>query len=367
MAHKSKKTALYDFHIANSNNVVDFSGFYLPVFYSSILDEHRAVRNKAALFDVSHMGQLIIRGKESEKKKKKVTTNDVSKLSSGHAQYSAICNESGGLIDDVIVYKRKSDYMIVVNASGIKKKYNWLKSVSTESVQIENRSNELSMIAIQGPLSREIIQAHTSANISKLKFYNFIESIDFHGFDILLSRTGYTGELGFEIYCSNESASRIWNFILEDSNGTGVKPAGLGSRDTLRLEMGYLLYGNDMNIKTTPFEAGLGWITSLNKGAFIGRDEIILKKKSLDTLLIYFVMIEKGIPRPGCDIIMQDKVVGHVTSGTISPSLNKGIGIGYIKADYVGKDKLISIGIRGRNKKGKLVNAPFYKRGSLNN
>ena len=176
-----------------------------------------------------------------------------------------------------------------------------------------------------------------------------------------------TGELGFEIYCSNEAASHIWNFILEDSNSTGVKPAGLGSRDTLRLEMGYLLYGNDMNIKTTPFEAGLGWITSLNKGAFIGRDEIILKKKSLDTLLIYFVMIEKGIPRPGFDIIMKDEVIGHVTSGTISPSLNKGIGIGYIKADYVGKDKLISIGIRGRNKKGKLVNAPFYKRGSLNN
>ena len=173
MAHKPKKTALYDFHIANSNNVVDFSGFYLPVFYSSIMDEHRAVRNKAALFDVCHMGQLIISGIESEKFVQTVTTNDVSKLSSGQAQYSAICNESGGLIDDIIVYKRKTDYMIVVNASGIEKKYKWLKSVSTKSVQIENISNELSMIAIQGPLSREIIQAGCGFNISKLKFYNF--------------------------------------------------------------------------------------------------------------------------------------------------------------------------------------------------
>lgn len=365
MAHKPKKTALYDFHIANSNNVVDFSGFYLPVFYSSIMDEHRAVRNKAALFDVCHMGQLIISGKESEKFVQTVTTNDVSKLSSGQAQYSAICNESGGLIDDVIIYKRKTDYMIVVNASGIEKKYKWFKSVSTKNVQIENISNELSMIAIQGPLSREIIQASCEVNISKLKFYNFIESIDFLGFNILLSRTGYTGELGFEIYCSNEAASHIWNSILEDFKSAGVKPAGLGSRDTLRLEMGYLLYGSDMNIKTTPFNAGLGWITNLKKGYFIGRDAMIFNKKSLDTVLIYFVMIEKGIPRPGCDIIMRDEVVGYVSSGTISPSLNKGIGIGYIKADYLGIDKLISIGIRGRNKKGEIVKAPFYKRGSL--
>ncbi|MFL2989422.1 MAG: glycine cleavage system aminomethyltransferase GcvT [Candidatus Neomarinimicrobiota bacterium] len=366
MAHKPKKTALYDFHIANSNNVVNFSGFYLPVFYSSILDEHRAVRNKAALFDVCHMGQLIISGKESEKFVQTVTTNDVRKLSSGQAQYSAICNESGGLIDDVIVYKRKSGYMIVVNASGIEKKYNWLKSVSTKSVQIENVSNEISMIAIQGPLSRKIIQASSEFNISKLKFYNFIENIDFLGFNIMLSRTGYTGELGFEIYCSNEAVSHIWNSILEDFKSAGVKPAGLGSRDTLRLEMGYLLYGSDMNIKTNPFKAGLGWITNLNKGDFIGRGAMILNKKSLDIVLIYFVMIEKGIPRPGCDIIMRDEVVGYVTSGTISPSLNKGIGIGYIKADCIGKDKLISIGIRGRNKKGELVKAPFYKRGSLN-
>ena len=214
MAHKPKKTALYDFHIANSNNVVDFSGFYLPVFYSSIMDEHRAVRNKAALFDVCHMGQLIISGIESEKFVQTVTTNDVSKLSSGQAQYSAICNKSGGLIDDVIVYKRKTDYMIVVNASGIEEKYKWLESVSNKSVQIENISNELSMIAIQGPLSREIIQASCEVNISKLKFYNFIESIDFLGFNILLSRTGYTGELGFEIYCSNSPARHITNYLV---------------------------------------------------------------------------------------------------------------------------------------------------------
>ena len=366
MAEIPKKTALYDFHIANSNNVVDFSGFYLPVFYSSIIAEHRAVRDKAALFDVSHMGQLIVTGHLSEKFVQAVTINDISKLNPGQAQYSAICDETGGIIDDVIVYKRKSDYMIVVNASDIEEKYQWLKSVLIEDANIENRSNEFSMIAIQGPLSREIIQANIQIDISELKFYNFIENIDFLGFKILLSRTGYTGELGFEIYCSDEAASHIWTFILENFKKRGVKPAGLGSRDTLRLEMGYLLYGNDINVKITPFMAGLGWITNLKKGAFIGRDEMIRKKKSLDMTLIYFVMMEKGIPRPSYDIIIEDEVVGYVTSGTISPSLNKGIGIGYIKTNYVNKDNLISIGIRKKNKKAKLVKAPFYKNGGIN-
>ena len=367
MLDKSKKTALYDYHIANSNNIVDFSGFSLPVFYSTIMDEHRAVRDNAGLFDVSHMGQIIVSGNLSEKFVQMVTINDVSKLSTGQAQYSAICNEAGGIIDDVIVYKRNSDYMIVMNAANIERKYQWLKSVSIKGAKIQNRSNKFSMIAIQGPLSREIVQANIADDISQLKFYNFIESIDFLGFKILLSRTGYTGELGFEIYCSDEAAKKIWVHILKNFKSQGVKPAGLGARDTLRLEMGYLLYGNDINVKINPFMAGLGWITNLNKGFFIGRHEVMLKKKSLDMSLIYFIMIDKGIPRSGYDIIIKDQIVGCVTSGTISPSLNKGIGIGFMKTKYAKRNKLILIRIRKNNKRAQLVKAPFYKNGSISN
>jgi len=361
-----KKTSLYDYHKENSNNVINFSGFLLPVFYTSILEEHQAVRNHAGLFDVSHMGQIFISGSYSEKFLQMVTTNDVSKLKKGQAQYSAICNKEGGIIDDIIVYKRESDYMLVINASGIDKKFKWLKSFQAKETKIENRSKEYSMIALQGPKSRKILQNIIKDDISKIKFYQFVQKIDCLGHNILLSRTGYTGELGFEIYCSHDAVKNIWSYILDKFKNEGVKPAGLGCRDTLRLEMGYHLYGNDLNIYTDPFMAGLGWITDLKKGEFIGKDKISSKKISQSTCLIYFLMVEKSIARPGCAIIVNEKVVGRVTSGTISPSLNIGIGIGYLNKDYSQKGSSIFIKIRKKMRKAKIVKAPFYSKGTLN-
>ena len=365
MVDNIKKTALYDFHKANSDNVIDFSGFYLPVFYSSIIEEHKSVRKDAGLFDVSHMGQILISGNSSKKFVQMVTTNDVSKLKKGQAQYSAICNEEGGIIDDILVYKRESDYMLVVNASDIDIKFKWLKSFQIKETKIENRSKEYSMIALQGPKSRKIIQNIIKDDISKIKFYEFVQNIDCLGHNILLSRTGYTGELGFEIYCSHDAVNDIWNHILDNFKDHGVKPAGLGSRDTLRLEMGYHLYGNDLNRSTDPFMAGLGWITDLNKGAFIGREKISSKKISQKLCFVYFIMVEKSIPRPGYEIIVNEKVVGRVTSGTISPSLNVGIGMGYLDKDFAQKGSLIFISIRKKMRSAQIVKSPFYKKGTL--
>jgi len=361
-----KKTALYDYHKENSNNIIEFSGFFLPAFYSSILEEHQSVRKDAGLFDVSHMGQILISGSSSEKFIQMVTTNDVSKLKKGQAQYSLICNEEGGIIDDIIIYKRESDYMLVVNASDIDIKFKWLKSFQTKKITIENKSKEYSMIALQGPKSRKILQTFINEDISKIRFYQFVQNIDCLGHNILISRTGYTGELGFEIYCSHQAVNDIWFYIIDNFKDHGVKPAGLGCRDTLRLEMGYHLYGNDLNLSTDPFMAGLGWVTHLNKGLFIGRDKISSKKTSQKTCLVYFMMVEKSIPRPGYEIIADEKVVGRVTSGTISPSLNIGIGIGYLDKDYSQKGSSIFISIRKKMRRAQIVKAPFYSKGTLN-
>ena len=360
-----KKTALFDYHNSNSKNIISFSGYALPVFYRSILDEHHAVRKNAGLFDVSHMGQIIVSGVSAEKFIQTVTTNDVSRISYGQAQYSAICNNDGCIIDDIIVYKLHNEFMLVVNASNIDKKYNWLKSKLFDGVNIENKSSDFSMIAVQGPKSKRIIQSMIKNDITKLKFYSFIDNIDCLGHGILLSRTGYTGELGYEIYCKHDAVKKIWNYILENFEKDGVLAAGLGARDTLRLEMGYLLYGNDIDINIHPFKAGLGWITSLEKGDFIGRKEIILKRDNEESKLVYFKMLEKSIPRPGFEIIVNDKVVGLVTSGTISPSLNKGIGIAYVDKSHTNKGTELSIKIRNKLKGAVVVRAPFYSSGGL--
>lgn len=362
-----KKTALFDYHNSNSKNIISFSGYALPVFYKSILDEHHAVRNNAGLFDVSHMGQIFVSGASAEQFIQIVTTNDVSKIMSGQAQYSAICNNDGCIIDDIIVYKLRNGFMLVVNASGIDKKYNWLKSKLFDGVSIEDKSSDFSMIALQGPKSKRIIKNIINNEMTKLKFYSFIEHIDCLGHDILLSRTGYTGELGFEIYCKHDAVKTIWNYILGNFGKDGVLAAGLGARDTLRLEMGYLLYGNDINIDIHPFKAGLGWITSLDKGDFIGRKEIILKRDNEESKLVYFEMLEKSIPRPGFEIVVNCKVVGFVTSGTISPSLSKGIGIAYVNKSQTKKGTELFVKIRNKLKSAVVVKAPFYSSGTLSN
>ena len=365
MNDKMKKTALFDYHNSNSNNIISFSGYALPVFYKSILDEHHAVRKNAGLFDVSHMGQIFISGPLAEKFVQIVTTNDVSKLTFGQAQYSAICNDNGCIIDDIIVYKLRSSFMLVVNASDIDEKYNWLKSKQFDGVKIDNKSSDFSMIALQGPKSRKILQSIIDDDISNLRFYNFLQNVDCFGHDILLSRTGYTGELGFEIYCKHDTVKIIWEYILDNFREDGVVAAGLGARDTLRLEMGYLLYGSDINIDIHPFKAGLGWITNLKKGEFVGREKIISKRDIDNFHLIYFEMMEKSIPRSGFEIFMNNRVIGFVTSGTISPSLNKGIGIAYIDKAYSNKGMELSVKIRNKFKNAIIVRAPFYSSGTL--
>jgi len=365
MDNNVEKTSLYNWHRENSNNIVTFSGYLLPVYYSSIVDEHRSVRKSAGLFDVSHMGEFIISGRAADKFLQLVTVNDVSKLKFGQAQYTAICDDNGGIIDDIIIYKKEDAFMMVVNASNIGKNFEWLESVIIDGVKIKNISQDCDMIAIQGPSSRKILQSIINEDLSKLLFYHFIDKIEISGYKTLLSRTGYSGELGYEIYCSPESANDIWQALIEVGKGDGLVPAGLGCRDTLRLEMNYLLYGNDINQKINPIEAGLSWITKLNKGYFIGKNKIIEKRNNVSKCLFSFIMLDKAIPRTGYNIIYNGEVVGKVTSGTMSPSLNQGIGMGYIDISCNKIGYKINIDVRGKLKEAQIIRAPFYKNGSL--
>ena len=360
-----KKTPLYEWHTLNSSNVVPFGGFLLPIYYSSIVQEHLNVRSKAGIFDVSHMGEFIISGPASEKFIQLVTINDVSKLDNGQAQYNAMCDHNGGIIDDIIIYKKNSEFMMVVNASNIDKNFDWLESVMIEDVILENKSMDIGLIAIQGPYSRKILQSLVKEDISNLRFYHFIDGIDIIGNKALISRTGYTGELGYEIYASTKSLKEIWEKLIEKGGRYGLIPAGLGCRDTLRLEMNYLLYGSDIDQKINPLEAGLGWITKFDKGDFIGRESIIRKKNKISKRIFCFSMLDRAIPRKGCDIIHDGNTIGNVTSGTMSPIIKNGIGMGYIKQSHYKIDSKLKVNIRGKLKEAKIVKPPFYKYGSL--
>ena len=360
-----KKTPLYEWHASNSNNIVPFGGFLLPVYYSSIVEEHLNVRSQAGLFDVSHMGEFIISGPASEKFMQLVTVNDVSKLSNGQAQYNAMCDNNGGIIDDIIIYKKDSEFMMVVNASNIDKNFDWLESLLIEDVVLKNKSMDIGLIAVQGPSSRKILQSLIKQDISTLRFYHFIDGIDIIGNEALISRTGYTGELGYEIFASTESIKKIWENLIEEGIQYGLMPSGLGCRDTLRLEMNYLLYGNDIDQKINPIEAGLGWITKIDKGDFIGRESLMHKKDKISKHIFYFSMLDRAIPRKGCDIVFDDNTIGYVTSGTMSPILRRGIGMGYIEKSFYKLDSKIKINIRGKLKEAKIVDRPFYKYGSL--
>ena len=357
------KTGLYNWHKINSTNIVSYAGFLLPVYYSSIINEHNSVRKNAGLFDVSHMGEFFITGENAERFIQLVTINDASRLSIGKAQYTAMCDQNGGIIDDVILYKLNKGYMMVVNSANIKKDFEWLNSNIIEDVKLDNQSDEIGLISIQGPKSRIILQKLINVDISDLSFYHFIEDIEISGHNALLSRTGYTGELGFEIYVSLESIVPIWEKLIDVGKLDGLVPAGLGCRDTLRLEMNYLLYGNDINQKINPIEAGLEKFTRLNKSDFIGKDSIIDAK--YNNVLSSFIMIEKGIPRNGFKLFFNDRLIGYVTSGTMSPTLGKGIGHCFINRDYATIGNKIKINIRGKLKSAMIVKPPFYKSGSL--
>jgi aminomethyltransferase len=358
-----KKTALNSVHIAAGAKMVPFAGYEMPLQYSGLTDEHLNVRENLGVFDVSHMGEFFLKGEKALDLVQKVTSNDASKLIDGKIQYSCLPNGKGGVVDDLLIYRiNAEEYMLVVNASNIEKDWNWIKSHNTFGVEMTNKSDEISLLAVQGPKAVEVLQKITSVNLSEISYYNFVYG-DFAGIEnILISATGYTGAGGFEIYFENKHAEAIWNAVMEAGENFGIKPAGLAARDTLRLEMGFCLYGNDIDDTTSPLEAGLGWITKLSKD-FIDSEYLKAQKESgLTKKLVGFELIDKGIPRHDYEIENEEgKTIGKVTSGTMSPSLKSAIGLGYVEKPYFAVDSEIFIVVRNKKLKAKVVKIPFLK------
>ena len=358
-----KKVALNDAHFALGAKMIPFAGFLMPVRYSSDLEEHNTVRNGVGVFDVSHMGEFMIKGTRSLDFIQNITTNDASKLTDGKVQYSCFTNEQAGIVDDLLVYKQADEeYMLVVNAGNIEKDWNWVNSHKIDGVELLNLSEEFSLFAVQGPKAIAVLQKLTSVNLADIKYYTFVKG-ELAGIkDIIISATGYTGAGGFELYIKNADALTVWNKIFEAGQEEGIKPIGLGARDTLRLEMGYCLYGNDIDDTTTPLEAGLGWITKLNK-KFIASDQLVKQKEQgVKRKLVGFEMVERGIPRSHYEILnAENKQIGFVTSGTQSPSLGIGIGMGYVSSECSNAGSEVYIKIREKALKAKIVTLPFYK------
>jgi aminomethyltransferase len=359
-----KDTVLTQTHISLGAKMVPFAGYNMPVSYEGVNVEHETVRKKVGVFDVSHMGEFLIGGPQALKLIQKVTSNDASKLGIGQAQYSCMPNESGGIVDDLIVYRIKEEqYMLVVNASNIEKDWNHISRYNTPiGAEMRDISEDYSLLAIQGPKAVEAMQALTSVDLSEIKFYNFVVA-DFAGIDYaIISATGYTGSGGFEIYCKNSEVQRIWDKVFEAGADFGIQPIGLGARDTLRLEMGYCLYGNDIDEETSPIEAGLGWITKFSKD-FVNSESLAKEKEQGPVRkLVGFELGEKGIPRHGYEIVDdQGQKIGTVTSGTMSPSLGKGIGLGYVPSPLSRPGQKIQIQIRKNTVPATVVKPPFYK------
>ncbi len=361
-----KQTPFTEIHKALGAKMVDFAGFLMPLQYTSITEEHMAVRNSVGVFDVSHMGEIWIKGPKAFDLVQWLTTNDVAKLKPGKAQYSVFPNGTGGIVDDLIVYQyEEQKYMLVVNAANIEKDYNWiLKQNEKFGAEVENASDNIAQLAVQGPNAIKVLQKLTDIDLSQIKFYNFtvgkLAGID----DVIISNTGYTGSGGFELYFYPEYAEKMWNAIFEAGKDYDIKPAGLGARDTLRLEMGYCLYGNDIDDTTSPIEAGLGWIVKFTEGNnFIDRDFLWKQKQNgVSRRLVGFIMEDKGIARHGYEIYSSEgQKIGKVTSGTISPMLKKGIGMGYVNVEYKQPGTEIYIDVRGKKLKAKVVKPPFVE------
>jgi len=359
-----KATALSQKHIALGAKMIEFAGYNMPVSYTGLIDEHNTVRKAVGVFDVSHMGEFILKGDHSLDLIQAVTTNDASLLTDGKAQYSCLPNGKGGIVDDLIVYRLDAKtYMLVVNASNIDKDWNWISSHNKWNVDMENISERTSLLAIQGPQALDTLQKLTTVKLSTIPYYSFVKG-NFCGIEnVVISNTGYTGAGGFEIYFDNEHAEKIWDAIFEAGHEFGIKPIGLGARDTLRLEMGFCLYGNDIDDTTSPLEAGLGWITKFTKDFTDKQHMLSLKEKGVARKLVGFEMIDRGIPRHGYPIVnAEGNNIGVVTSGTQSPTLNKAIGMGYVKTDFAKADSEIFIQIRDKNIKAKVVKTPFLKK-----
>ena len=359
-----KQTALYDKHIALGAKMVPFAGYDMPVSYSGIVDEHQNVRNNMGVFDVSHMGEFEVDGEGAEALLQHLTSNDVSTLYPGRVQYSCLPNEYGGIIDDLLVYKKAEEsYLLVVNASNIEKDFNWIqKHAGPYGVRLTDISDRISLLAVQGPKATEALQSLTSENLSEIPYYHF-KIGTFAGIpDGIISATGYTGSGGFELYCKNKDAAHIWDAVFEAGKPYGVKPAGLGCRDTLRLEMGFCLYGHDINDATSPLEAGLGWITKFNK-EFVSKGLLEnLKRDGLQKKLVGLELFEKVIPRQDFEIYdaSGETRIGEITSGTMSPSLNKPIAMGYVTTAHAKEGTTVKVSIRNKMQEAKVVKLPFY-------
>jgi len=359
-----KNTALTQKHISLNAKMVPFAGYNMPVSYTGLNEEHATVRNAVGVFDVSHMGEFILKGDNALNLIQKVTSNDASVLSDGKAQYSCLPNNEGGIVDDLIVYRiDEKTYMLVVNASNIDKDWNWIKQNDTWGVEMKNISEETSLLAIQGPKALDTLQKLTDVKLADIPYYSFVKG-KFNGVDnVVISNTGYTGAGGFEIYFENQYAETMWDSIFEAGKEFGIKPIGLGARDTLRLEMGFCLYGNDIDDTTSPIEAGLGWITKFTKD-FTNRAAIEKQKtEGVSRKLVGFEMIDRGIPRHDYPIAdANGTIIGKVTSGTQSPTLNKAIGMGYMNKDFAKADTEIYIMIRDKAIKAKVCKIPFLKK-----
>jgi len=359
-----KKVALNDVHVALGGKMVPFAGYYMPVRYSSDLDEHHTVRNAVGVFDVSHMGEFMVEGPGALPLIQNVTSNDASKLADGQAQYSCLPNDKGGIVDDLLVYKMADEkYLLVVNASNIDKDWNWISSHNTFGAKMTNISAATSLFAVQGPKAAEVLQKITKVDLSAISYYHFTIGEIGGVKDVIISATGYTGAGGFELYVKNEQALTLWNNVFEAGKEEGIKPIGLGARDTLRLEMGFCLYGNDIDDTTSPLEAGLGWITKFTKD--FTNSEALKKQKEagVSKKLVGFELIDRGIPRSHYELFnTSHEKIGEVTSGSQSPTLSKGIGMGYVKTEFSKPDTEILVEIRGKFLMAKVAKLPFLKK-----
>jgi len=357
-----KKTPFYDIHRQLNAKIVPFAGYLMPVMYDSINAEHLRVRSKVGMFDISHMGEFTITGPGAKDFIQRLVTNDFSKLAENQIMYSCMCYEDGGIVDDLLVYNLKDHIFLVVNGANIDKDFDHIQKYAPDNVELVNRSDETALIAVQGPLSQTVLTRLTDYPLDKLKYYN-ADYANIAGEKLLFSRTGYTGEDGFEIYIPSSKAVKIWKPIYQIINELGGSPIGLGARDSLRLEMKFALYGNDISAQTNPLEAGLGWVVKLDKGDFIGRKAIAgIKEQGLPRKLVGFEVDGKAFPRQHYLISHDSRQIGEVTSGVFSPSLQKGIGMGYVEVDHSKPGSIFDIDIRGKKLPATVVKPPFYKR-----
>ncbi|KAJ1439114.1 glycine cleavage system T protein [Ochromonadaceae sp. CCMP2298] len=357
-----KQVPLNDIHEKLGAKMMPFAGFNMPVRYSSDKEEHMTVRDSVGVFDVSHMGEFMLKGPHALDLIQWVTSNDASKIVDGQAQYSCLPNDKGGIVDDLLIYRMADEeYMLVVNASNIEKDWNWIKSQDKWGVDMTDISDDLALLAVQGPKAVETLQKLTGVDLSKVKFYTFVKG-ELAGKEMIISATGYTGSGGFELYINKADTEEVWNKVFEAGEEFDIKPIGLGARDTLRLEKGFCLYGNDITDETSPLEAGLGWVTKFTK-EFVNSENIKAQKEAgVERKLVGFEMVERGIPRHDYELADLDgNIIGKVTSGTMSPSLNLGIGMGYVTVAHSKPETEINVVIRGKNVKAKVVRPPFLK------